>query len=127
MKLRNLDSIGILAAGFKASDVHVDPSTNRQMKPGKYVGIDIVDQETGIRGDHLEKKFDPCFTTKQMGVQKGMGLGLAISPPIIKKHHGHISVQSDEGNDTVVSAYLPWSSMMGALKTAAPTRAALKR
>jgi C4-dicarboxylate-specific signal transduction histidine kinase len=36
------------------------------MKPGKYVGMDIVDQETGIRGDHLEKDFDPCFTTKQM-------------------------------------------------------------
>jgi two-component system cell cycle sensor histidine kinase/response regulator CckA len=112
---------------IKASDVHVDSSSNRQMKPGNYVVINIVDQGTGIRADHLEKIFDPYFTTKQMGVQKGMGLGLAISHSIIKKHHGYIIVQSEEGNGTIVSVYLPCSSMMGALETAAPTRAAVKR
>jgi two-component system cell cycle sensor histidine kinase/response regulator CckA len=61
-----------------------------------------------------------------MGVQKGMGLGLAISHSIIKKHHGYIIVQSDEGQGTIVSVYLPCSSKMGALETAAPTRAAVK-
>jgi CheY-like chemotaxis protein len=95
------------------------------MKPGAYVNIDIIDQGTGIRADHLGKIFDPYFTTKQMGAQKGMGLGLAISHSIIKKHHGHIAVQSEEGRGTIVSVYLPSYSKTGVSETAATPGAAV--
>jgi signal transduction histidine kinase len=42
-----------------------------------------------------------------MGSQKGMGLGLAISHSIIRKHHGHIAVGSTEGQGTRVTIHLP--------------------
>lgn len=73
---------------------------------GKYIKISIQDQGTGIPPGHLRKIFDPYFTTKQ----KGSGLGLAICYSIVKKHDGHISVESVLGSGTTFSIYLPASS-----------------
>ncbi|MFC1942446.1 ATP-binding protein [Chloroflexota bacterium] len=42
----------------------------------------------GTPKDHLNRIFDPCFTTKP----KGSGLGLATLYSIIKTHGGHITV-----------------------------------
>ena len=47
--------------------------------------------------------FDPYFTTKH----KGSGLGLASAYAIIKKHHGHIAVESKPGVGTTFHIYLP--------------------
>jgi len=88
----------------------INEPTNDAVNEGKFIVIDIRDEGSGIHSDHLEKIFDPYFTTKQMGAQKGMGLGLAISHSIIKKHKGHIKVESDLGKGTTVSVYLPCSS-----------------
>jgi PAS domain S-box-containing protein len=73
---------------------------------GRYIKISIQDQGTGIPPGHLQKIFDPYFTTKQ----KGSGLGLAICYSIVKKHDGHISVESVLGSGTTFSIYLPASS-----------------
>ncbi len=43
----------------------------------------------------MPKIFDPYFSTKYRGSQKGMGFGLAIAHSVIKKHNGHITVESD--------------------------------
>ncbi len=70
-----------------------------------YVKITIEDRGIGISKDHLQKIFDPYFTTKQ----KGSGLGLAITFSIIKKHDGYITVKSDLGAGTTFTIYLPAS------------------
>jgi len=57
---------------------------------GQYIRICIQDQGIGISQHHLDKIFNPYFTTKQ----KGSGLGLATSYSIIKRHDGHIHVNS---------------------------------
>ena len=77
------------------------------VEPGRYVRIDISDNGIGIVADDLGKVFDPYFTTKQMGDQKGMGLGLAICHSIITKHQGHLSVRSKVGEGTTVTLLLP--------------------
>jgi len=72
----------------------------------KYVKISISDQGIGIPNDHLEKIFDPYFTTKQ----KGSGLGLSIVHSIIIKHNGSIFVTSDMNKGTTFTFYLPATS-----------------
>ncbi len=72
---------------------------------GRYVKISIQDRGIGIPREHLDKIFDPYFTTKQ----KGSGLGLAISYSIIKKHNGHLSVESNLGVGTTFFIFLPAS------------------
>ena len=88
-------------------EVDVLSGNKDRMTPGKYIRIEISDHGTGISADDLEKVFDPYFTTKPMGAQKGTGLGLTICHSIIKKHHGHIAVRCPKGEGTVVTVHLP--------------------
>ena len=50
---------------------------------GPYLRITFTDEGVGIPEDHLIKVFDPYFTTKEMGAQKGMGLGLSVCYSIL--------------------------------------------
>ncbi|WDT80367.1 MAG: PAS domain S-box protein [Candidatus Manganitrophus sp.] len=70
---------------------------------GNYVHITVRDFGIGIPKDHLAKIFDPYFTTKR----KGSGLGLSISYSIVKKHDGHMTVDSEPGKGATFSLYLP--------------------
>jgi len=70
-----------------------------------YTVIVFQDTGTGMTKEVKEKMFDPFFTTKPMG--EGTGLGLSISYSIIKKHNGHIKVESEIGKGTAVTLYLP--------------------
>ena len=71
-----------------------------------YVNILIRDNGTGIPQEILPRIFDPFFTTKQ----QGCGIGLATAFSIVKKHGGHISVDSEEHKGTVFSLFLPATS-----------------
>jgi signal transduction histidine kinase len=55
--------------------------------------IKIKDTGTGISKKHINKIFEPLFTTKQIG--KGTGLGLAVTYGIIKNHKGSITVDTN--------------------------------
>jgi signal transduction histidine kinase/CheY-like chemotaxis protein/HAMP domain-containing protein len=75
------------------------------LKNIKYVRITIKDTGVGIPKEHLQKVFDPYYTTKA----KGSGLGLATAYSIIKKHKGFIFVDSELGVGTYYTIYLPAS------------------
>ena len=77
------------------------------VSPGDYVKIAIEDKGAGIAPENIPKVFDPYFSTKDMGIQKGMGLGLAIAYSIVKKHNGHIIVESIPDKGTSFIVYLP--------------------
>lgn len=55
----------------------------------------IRDNGTGIDSEHLDKIFDPFYTTKDVG--QGMGLGLAICYRIVQDYGGHIAVRTEPG------------------------------
>lgn len=78
---------------------------NLKLKPGNYVLIEIQDTGVGIPQEHLNKIFEPYFTTKD--TQKGTGLGLFISQNIIQKHNGLIEVESTPSKGTTIKVYLP--------------------
>ena len=88
-----------------AENINVGLKDSLPLQEGRYVKITIKDQGTGIPQEHLRKIFDPYFTTKE----KGSGLGLATSYSIIKKHAGHITVDSETGAGTIFYIYLPAS------------------
>ena len=79
------------------------------LKNGRYVKVSFKDEGVGIPKERLGKIFDPYFSTKEMGAQKGMGLGLSICHSIIKGHGGGVGVESKEGAGTTFSIYLPAS------------------
>lgn len=68
-------------------------------------GVEIAfnDTGTGIAPDHLEKIFEPYFSTKETGT----GLGLALVKRIIEGHGGRISVASTPGKGTCFTVWLP--------------------
>lgn len=63
------------------------------------------DQGVGIPKEHLDRLYDPFFTTKPPG--KGTGLGLNIVHRIIKAHEGEIRVFSQVGKGTVITITIP--------------------
>ncbi len=73
------------------------------------VVISIHDTGKGINADHLDKIFDPFFSTKPS--TKGTGLGLSISYGIIKKHGGKIEVTSSSNMGTEFNIFLPVEGM----------------
>jgi signal transduction histidine kinase len=75
--------------------------------PGNYLHILFEDSGIGIPRENLPKVFDPYFTTKEMGCQKGMGLGLALCHSIIRHHQGHIHAESKPGCGAQIHIYLP--------------------
>ncbi len=77
------------------------------IKEGSYIRISIEDTGAGIPADHLASVFDPYFSTKQRGAQKGMGLGLSVCYAIITRHNGCITVESIEGEGSAFHIYLP--------------------
>ena len=70
----------------------------KQVEEKKEVVIVVQDTGSGIPQQDIGRVFDPFFTSKEVGV--GTGLGLSIAYGIIQKHHGSISVQSEEGEGT---------------------------
>ncbi len=72
---------------------------------GPYVKVTLTDEGIGIAEHHLPKIFEPYFTTKP----DGHGLGLASTFAIMKKHGGHVSVDSQVGVGTTFTLYFPAS------------------
>lgn len=92
---------------ISAENVTVTGDGKLPLPPGEYVKLTIQDKGVGIKPEHLPKIFDPYFTTKEMSNQKGTGLGLTITHSIIKKHGGHITVDSAVGAGSFLHVYLP--------------------
>ncbi|MDB5063187.1 MAG: ATP-binding region ATPase domain protein [Mucilaginibacter sp.] len=71
----------------------------------KRVEIKVVDNGNGIPQQHVDKVFQPFFTTKPTG--QGTGLGLSLSYDIVKIHGGEIKIDTIEGQGTTFIVRLP--------------------
>ncbi|HRZ28642.1 MAG TPA: ATP-binding protein [Spirochaetota bacterium] len=88
-----------------ADNATISDDTQVLLPAGDYVVVSIQDQGSGIPKSILNMIFDPYFTTKE----DGTGLGLTISYSIVKKHGGHIAVDSSAGEGACFRVYLPAS------------------
>ena len=68
------------------------------------INISFADTGVGISPDHLNKLFEPFYTTKKKG--KGVGLGLSVVYGIIKAHNGSITVDTLPGKGATFTIQL---------------------
>lgn len=85
----------------------INSVTDREIQPGYYVVIAIVDSGTGISEKDLEHIFKPFFTTKPEGM--GTGLGLSLVDDIIRQHRGFITIINTQGGGSTFRVHLPAS------------------
>ena len=65
--------------------------------------ISFNDNGSGISKEHINKIFNPFYTT----AEDSTGLGLTVCYQIVKRHGGRIEVQSQKNKGSVFTVYLP--------------------
>jgi two-component system NtrC family sensor kinase len=79
---------------------------------GDLVRVSVSDTGSGIAPEHIQRIYDPFFTTKtspREGQARGTGLGLSVTYGIIQEHAGKISVESHPGAGTTFTLDFPLS------------------
>jgi PAS domain S-box-containing protein len=94
-----------IATAVTMADAHT-MSQFSSIKPGPFVVITISDTGHGIEGSIQNRVFEPFFTTKDSGT----GLGLSVVYGVVQSHGGFINLESEVGQGTTFSVYLPRSS-----------------
>lgn len=70
--------------------------------------VSVIDKGPGISAEKLPHLFERYYQVDSSGIQySGLGLGLYICAEIIKKHHGHIGVESEVSKGSTFWFTLP--------------------
>jgi signal transduction histidine kinase len=77
--------------------------TIRAHRRGENIVIEFQDDGCGIKPEHIDRIFDPFYSTKP----NGTGLGLFVSYGIIQGHNGTIQVESKVNVGTKFTMTLP--------------------
>ncbi|HZR30467.1 MAG TPA: ATP-binding protein [Terriglobales bacterium] len=81
-----------------------------ETRNGSGVSVTISDTGMGIAQEHIQRIYDPFFTTKNStreGQPRGTGLGLSVTYGIIQEHAGKIQVLSRPGEGTTFYLEFP--------------------
>lgn len=77
----------------------------RTSMSGDEVRIEVEDTGSGIAPEHLERVFQPFFSTRAPG--SGSGLGLSVCHNVVRAHGGRIDVESELGVGSRFVVHLP--------------------
>jgi two-component system NtrC family sensor kinase len=86
---------------------------------GDEVAARVADTGEGIAAEHLPNIFEPFFTTRSIG--KGSGLGLSVGLGIVQDHGGRIEVETQVGNGSTFTVWLPVHGETGGASRPATT------
>ncbi|GAI14415.1 unnamed protein product, partial [marine sediment metagenome] len=78
----------------------------QQMK--NFIRISFTNDGPAIPGEHLDKLFDPFFTTREG--RGGTGLGLSVCHGIVTEHGGRIYAKSKPGRGATFLVELPMTT-----------------
>ena len=98
-----------------------DPRKPYELGAGDYVAVSVEDTGMGMTDEVLAKAFEPFFTTKPVG--SGTGLGLSQVYGIAKQTGGTVSISTKVGYGTIVTVYIPRSTVE-TISRASPDQAA---
>ncbi|MCP4290247.1 MAG: PAS domain-containing protein [bacterium] len=90
---------------FTMQNIKLKDREVENLENGFYIRVTVRDEGVGISQEIIDSVFDPYFTTKVTG----SGLGLATIYSIVKRHGGHISVESEPGMGSTFILHLPAS------------------
>jgi PAS domain S-box-containing protein len=97
---------GRIRIGLEACSLDATAGTGpRELRPGRYVCLSVVDSGHGMDAATLDRIFEPFFTTKDAG--RGTGLGLSMVHGIARGHGGAVAVESEPGRGATFRVYLP--------------------
>jgi len=95
---------------------YIDPEyaiTHPDSRVGEFFCITVKDTGSGIGAETISHIFEPFFSTK--GAAKGTGLGLSVVYGIMKQHDGWIEVDSQPGEGSTFTVFLPAMPFQGSL------------
>ncbi len=99
------------ALTIETSNVTVDADygweRGEMLEPGRYVMVAVTDTGSGISPDHLDRIFDPFFSTKAPG--EGSGVGLSMVKGYMKQVKGCVRVYSEPGEGSAFKLLFPAS------------------
>jgi PAS domain S-box-containing protein len=99
------DSGKVTISTANASITGAESAIRPGLVPGEYVRLIVRDNGCGMDPKTRAHLFEPFFTTK--GIGRGTGLGLATVYGIVKQNRGLIQVDSELGQGTTFTIYLP--------------------
>jgi signal transduction histidine kinase len=82
-----------------------DPGKEATAQNQQHLRIEVEDHGSGIPANARPHIFEPFFTTKPVGA--GTGLGLSVAHGIVQDHGGWMDVDTQEGQGTRFSVFLP--------------------
>jgi len=102
----------IVTTGVQDVDEHYIETIwgSPDLKPGRYITLEVNDSGCGMDQQTLEKIFDPFFTTKFTG----RGLGLAAVSGIIRGHKGALKVYTAPGKGSTFRVFFPVADTLAA-------------
>ena len=77
----------------------------RDLSPGEYVCLRVIDTGVGMPPSVKARAFDPFYTTKPIG--KGTGLGLSMIYGFVRQSDGSVLIDSEPGKGTSIEICLP--------------------
>jgi two-component system cell cycle sensor histidine kinase/response regulator CckA len=106
-------SIALAAVNLASNEIDT-------LSAGSYLRLTIADTGKGIAPENLPRIFDPYFSTKSKAGNSGLGLATVRS--IVKKHSGHIEVESQVNRGTTFRIWLPAAKQEATAATDPVTR-----
>ncbi|OYP38512.1 sensor histidine kinase [Rhodopirellula sp. MGV] len=95
----------LISNALQSKTDHVQVKIAAEAHGADEIKLVVSDDGSGIAPDILDQLFDPFFTTKDVG--EGTGLGLSIVHGIVHEHGGRIDVESELGQGSTFTVYLP--------------------
>lgn len=110
-----IDGSGTITIRTSNTILDSTDSNRLNLPAGDYVTLSVQDDGCGMSAETLKRIFEPFYSTKG---ESGTGLGLSQVYGFVKRSHGAIDVQSDEGRGTLFSLHLPRHHGAAGRKTA---------